>query len=49
MPKTKIMMPSVDADAIAMMSQRELVPATDAYETANSTPSIMDEPYVHVL
>ena len=42
MPKTRIMMPSVDAIAIIM--QRKKVPSMVAYDTVKSTPSIMDDP-----
>ena len=36
MSKTKIVKPS--ADAILMMTQREIIPATGAYDTTKSTP-----------
>ena len=47
MSKTKIIKPS--ADVIAIMMQREWMPATAAYETTKSTPSSMDYLSVHVL
>ena len=36
-------------DAIVMMMQRERMAATGAYDTVNSTPSIMDDISTHVL
>ena len=45
--KTKIISPS--EDSIEIMMQRERIPATGAYDTVKSTPSIMDDPYAHVL
>ena len=47
MSKTKIIKPSVDA--VAMMTQREQIPVTGAYETVKSTPSNIDDPSVHVM
>ena len=47
MSKTKIIRPS--ADAILMNTQKDWMPATSAYDTVNSTPSRMDDPYAHVL
>ena len=44
---TNIMRPY--AEAIAMIMHRERMPATGAYNTLKSTPSIMDDPYAHVL
>ena len=37
------------SDVIDMIMQREWMPATDAYDTVNSTPSSMDDPYLHFL
>ena len=45
--KIKIIGPSADANAT--MIKMYLMPAIDVYYTLNSTPSIMDDPYVHVL
>ena len=47
MSKTKIMRPS--ADAVDMIMQRDRMTATGAYDTVNSTPSNMDDPYAYVL
>ena len=47
MSKTKIMRPSIDA--IAVIIQRERMPAKGAYDTVKSTPSIVDDPYEHVI
>ena len=44
---TKIMRSSVEA--VAMIIQRERMTATGSYDTVNSTPSSMDDPYAHVL
>ena len=45
--KKKIIRPS--ADTISMMMQMEHMPDTGAYDTVNSTPSIMDDLSAHVL
>ena len=37
------------ADAIYIIMQRELMPSIVSYDTLNSTPSSMDDPYAHVL
>ena len=37
------------ADAIAVIMQKERVPATGGYDTVNPTPSIMDDPSANVL
>ena len=37
------------ANAIAMIIQRERMPDTGAYDTLNSTPSSVDNPFVHVV
>ena len=47
MSKTKRMKPYVYA--ISMMMQRENIPATGVYDTVNSTPSKIYDPYEHVL
>ena len=47
MSKKKIIKPCTDA--VAMMIQRDLIPETGVYETVKSTPSIMDNTYIHVL
>ena len=47
MPKTKIIKAS--EDAIEMMTQREQMSYSGAYETAKSTNSSMDVPYENVM
>ena len=47
MSKTKITRPS--AYAIAMIIRRGQMPDTGAYDTVNSSPSSMYDPYAHVL
>ena len=47
MSNKKIMKPS--AYAISVIMPRERIPATGAYDTLKSTPSIIYDPYVHVL
>ena len=47
MSKTKIIRPS--SDVMAVVIQREKIPATGAYETLKSTPSSMDDISAHVL
>ena len=47
MSKTKIIKP--DADSIAIIMQRDIMPATGTYETLNSSPSIMDYPSARAL
>ena len=47
MSKIKIIRDS--ADEIAVTMQRKQTPATGAYGTVNSIPSIVDDPSVHVL
>ena len=47
MSKLKIINPS--ADEIGMMIQRDLIPATGAYETAKSTTSRIYDPSAYVL
>ena len=37
------------ADAISMMIQKYIMPATGAYDTLKENPSRMDDPYAHVL
>ena len=47
MSKREIIMPS--ADAIAMMMWKDRIPDTGEYYTVKSTPSIIDDPFAHVL
>ena len=47
MSKKKIIKSS--ADAMAMMTWRDLIPTTGAYDTGKSPPSSTDNPYVQVL
>ena len=47
MSKTKII--NTSTYEIEMMIRREKITATVAYETVKSTPSGMDDTYVHVL
>ena len=47
MPKTKTINPF--ADVIAMMMQRDIMPATFSYEKVKTAPSSMDDPSSHVL
>ena len=45
MYKTKLIIPF--SEAMEMMIQGYLIPATGAYETVKSTPSIKDYPYAY--
>ena len=47
MSKTKIMKHS--KDAMEMITKREIMVETGAYETVKSTPSRMDDKYAHVM
>ena len=39
----------LSSDAMLMMIQRDLMAETGVYDTVNSTPSSMDDPYAHVM
>ena len=47
MSKTNKMRPS--ADEISMIMRRSRISYIGAYDTVKSTPSIMDDPYAHVI
>ena len=42
MSKTRTI--KTDSDAMVMMTQRDIIPITCAYETVKPTPSSMDDP-----
>ena len=47
MSKIKIINPSAEAMTVVILI--DVIPENVAYETVKSIPSIMDDPYAHVL